>query len=317
MLKEQTEEIGMIEKRSVTTMRISTVALAALVFCMAGNSTMAFAAEANDKLVARYTGMLNELRAELTAKVPKIDLEKAKTAGSPEAQQLKTFLASNKLDAKFAKYVVLLDGTPKGLAEFAQQGKTQAGLIKQLLADEELMLQMLVADGAKGGKVGPAMTIYTDIQKASKKSKDGVLQRLALATSLEHAVPIKMGRHSPADGPKVDPMKRYLQFEKAYLGGELDPLFEHMTTWELRYIVNWGAGHGGREQGRATGKPYMQVVRARSVGDVHGEKRSVGYKTGVTGIWNGIALRIQQEIIEAAKDSRSKRPTRKEEMSLR
>jgi len=108
-------------------LRISTLAAVAVVFCMAGQLTVASAAEANDRLVARYTGMLDELRAELTAKVPEIDLEKAKTAGSPEAQQLKAFLASDKLDAKFAKYVILLDGTPEGLAAFAGQGKSQRG----------------------------------------------------------------------------------------------------------------------------------------------------------------------------------------------
>ena len=396
-------------------MRVFALALAAIVFCIASHWTTASAAEAGEELVERYTGMLDKLRAELTAKVPKVDLEKAKTPGSPEAQQLKTFLASDKLDAKLAKYVVLLDATPKGLAEFAQQGKAQAALLKRLLADDELMKQMLVADGAKGGKYGPAIKIYTDIQKASKKAKDGVLQRLALGTSLEHAVPIKLGKHGPADRPNVDPVKRYLQFEKAYLGGELDPAFEHLTAWDLRYIVNgdesdeilvwgremlrsfrpdhiynrnyvgivksnifygsaggaydrpeldfyqnilmnygicgrqaffgrftmrcfgiptmprgqrghaalihwtpkgwtpklgggWGAGHGGRDldirdmtQGRATGRLYMQVVRARSIGDVLGEKRALGFKSGVKGIWNGIALRTQQEIIEKAK----------------
>ena len=54
-------------------------------------------------------------------------------------------------------------------------------------------------------------------------------------------------------------------------------------------------------QGRATGKPYMQVVRARSIGDVLGEKRAWGFKSGVKGTWNGIAMRTQQEIIKAAK----------------
>ena len=81
----------------------------------------------------------------------------AKTAESPEGQQLKKFLASDKLDAKLVKYVVLLDATPKGLAEFAQQGKEQAALIGQLLADDELMKQMLVADGASStGRGTPA-----------------------------------------------------------------------------------------------------------------------------------------------------------------
>ncbi len=410
---------------------IFTVMVAALVFCMAGHLTTASAAEATEEFLKRYTGMLNQLRAELTAKASKVDLEKAKTPGSPEEQRLKKFLASDALDAKLAKYVVLLDATPKGLAEFAQQGKAPAALIEQLLADDELMKQMLVADGAKGGKYGPAMKIYTDIQKASRRAKDGVLQRLAVGTSLEHAAPIRLGRHTPAGGPTVDPVKRYLQFEKAYLGGELDPAFKRLTAWDLRFVVNgyerdevliwgremlrnyrpdhiynpdygwryvglvrsdvrygsgdvkydrpelrffqnilmnggicgrraffgrfilrafgipttarserghaalvhwtpkgwvpclgagWGGGFAGPigynyaahgrtsdldflavTQGRATGKPYMQVVRARSIGDVLGERRAWGFKAGVTGTWNGIALRIQQQIIKEAK----------------
>ena len=133
------------------TMRVFTFAMA-VVFCMAGQSTVASTAESREKLVARYTGMLDELRAELTAKVPKIDLEKAKTAGSPEAQQLKKFLASDKLDAKLAKFVVLLDGTPEGLAAFAAQGKEQAALIKRLLADDEIML--CIRPGEHGSTYG-------------------------------------------------------------------------------------------------------------------------------------------------------------------
>ena len=85
---------------------------------------------------------------------------------------------------------------------------------------------MAIADGAKNGKYGQAMKIYTDIQKASAKSKDGALQRLALGISLEHAVPVKQTNpaaqtNAPAT---VDPVKQYLHFEKAYLDGALDLL---------------------------------------------------------------------------------------------
>ncbi|UCG33991.1 MAG: hypothetical protein JSU68_05005, partial [Phycisphaerales bacterium] len=79
---------------------------------------------------------------------------------------LEKFLASDKLDAQLAKYVVLAEATPHGLAEFAQQGKEQETLVEKLLADDALVKQMVIADGAKGGKYGQAMKIYTDIQKA-------------------------------------------------------------------------------------------------------------------------------------------------------
>jgi formylglycine-generating enzyme required for sulfatase activity len=197
--------------------------------------------EAGQKLETQYADQLERLRSELTAKIPQHDLAKG--------DALNRFLASDSLDAKFATYVVLLEATPRGLAEFAQQGVEQAALVEQLLADADLMQQMLMADGANAkregrgdgpAQYGQAMKIYTDIQKASQKAAAGVLQRLALAISLEHAVPIEQANPAArTDAPDtVNPMKRYLHYEKAYLDGELDPAFERLSTWELRMVVD-------------------------------------------------------------------------------
>jgi len=265
------------------------ISLASLVVCVHA------ADEATEQeFLKRYTGMLNDLRAELTAKVPQVDpakrqaydaateavakasdqikkagkikdnndrnkqLKAAKDAlaqAKPrmlkvlEELKLSEFLASDALDAKLVKYVVLLEATPQGLAEFAQQGKEQAALVEQMLADADLMKQMLVADGANAkregrgygpAQYGQAMKIYADIQKASGKATDGVLQRLALAIALEHAVPIaQQNPKAQADAPEtIDPVKRYLHYEKAYLGGELDPGFESLNAWDLRLVVD-------------------------------------------------------------------------------
>ncbi|MEJ6780623.1 MAG: SUMF1/EgtB/PvdO family nonheme iron enzyme [Akkermansiaceae bacterium] len=240
------------------TMRVFTGVLVAMVFCMAGHLTVASAAEPSEAQVAQYTKVLDKLRAELTAKVAKVDLEKAKTPGSSEHQKLKKFLASDKLDAKLVKYVVLHDATPKGLAEFEAQGKEQASLIKRLLADDELMMQMVMAGGASStgrgtpAQYGSAMRIYTDIQKASKKAKDGVLQRLALAGSLQYAgsVANKIAEAKPNASVTEDALKQYLAFEKAYLGGELDPAFGTFTVWELKFLFGHGDPDGHLEWGR-------------------------------------------------------------------
>jgi len=197
--------------------------------------------EAGRKLETRYADQLQRLRTELTARIPQKDQAKA--------DALNAFLASDALDARFAKYVVLLKATPRGLAEFAQQGKEQAALVEKLLADADLMKQMLVADGANAkregrgdgpAQYGQAMRIYTDIQQVSKQAATGVLQRLALAISLEHAAPIEQANPTAqGDAPEtIDPVKRYLHYEKAYRDGELDPAFERLSTWELRMVVN-------------------------------------------------------------------------------
>jgi len=197
--------------------------------------------ETGQKLALRYAKQLERLRTELAAKIPPIDQVKD---DSPNL-----FLASDALDAKFAEYVVLLEATPQGLAEFAQAGTEHAALVEKLLADADLMQQMLVADGAnaqrKGREYGPAqygqaMKIYTEIQNASKEAAAGVLQRLALAISIEHAMPIVQANPKvQSNAPNtIDPVKRYLHYEKAHLAGELDPAFERLSTWELRMVVD-------------------------------------------------------------------------------
>jgi hypothetical protein len=169
-------------------------------------------------------------------------LAKAKTSSIESIKRLglADILSSDKLDGLLAKHSVLTEATPAGLAKFAQQSPEHEKLVGQLLADEKLMIQMLVADGADGGRYGEAMQIYADIKKASTKVSQGILQRLALAVALDHAV---ANPQRNADGRKdapanVHPVNRYLHFEKAFLAGELDPHFKELTAWDLRMVVD-------------------------------------------------------------------------------
>jgi hypothetical protein len=159
-------------------------------------------------------------------------------------------LSSSALDAKLAQYMILKDATPSGLAEFAQQSQENQKLIEQLFADKDLMLQMLIADGAAGGKYGHAMKIHTDILKASPKAKEGVFQRLAMAVSLAHATPILKRDVSTGEVVKVteemakdttlfiDPVQRYLSYEKWYEAGELQQGFKDLSVWNLIRVVD-------------------------------------------------------------------------------
>jgi len=374
---------------------------------------------------------LDEALAEEPALIKNVEAAKEKLANAKantlnvlKELGLDTLLTSDKLDGKLAKFVVLTEATPRGLAEYAQQGNEQERLVDWLLADADLMRRMAVADGARDGKYGQAMKIYADIQEASKKAASGVLQRLALGIGLEHAVPHKQRNATVlTDAPEaVDPVKRYLNYEKAFLAGELDPAFKDLAAWDLRMVVNgeepdeiaawgrkmlrnyrpdhvstsdyrwryvaavrtdirygsqynkydkpelqffqnilmnggvcgrraffgrfilrafgipttarpqrghaalthwtpdgwviclgggWGAGWVmGRNkdldflaitQARENRKAYLQVKRARWVGDVMGEKRTFGFLSGDPAFWNGVSLYRQQAIIEEAK----------------
>jgi formylglycine-generating enzyme required for sulfatase activity len=213
--------------------------------------------EAGKKLEAGYAAQVQILKAEIEKALPQIDAQKkaafvgaTKDLKSAPAQDtaikavaelnLTPVLSDAKLDPKLVKLVVLKTATPRGLAEFAQQSREQASLVEKLLADSELLKQMLVADGAKEHRYGRAMEIYAAIQKASGKAQEGILQRLALAIALEHAVPVKQSNPvAKSDAPAtVDPVKRYLAYETAYVDGELDPAFKDLKVWDLRTVVD-------------------------------------------------------------------------------
>lgn len=258
---------------------------------------------------AEYAKMLESLNKQIAAELPKIDAQKKEAflkaraeynslsapgedaplsavkvyqAAKAMAQEdtlatakallkdLDAFLSNDKLDEKLIKATILSHGTPKALAEFAQQSDKHKALLDQLLSNEELMKQMLLANGANGGEYGEAMQVYTAILEASEKArKPGIFQRLALGTALhmpwiraKQSSPCilksetcvndkdKTCKHNQVIGNKaipslvydaerhIDQVSRYLHYEKAYFAKELDPAFKDMNTWECRFITN-------------------------------------------------------------------------------
>lgn len=170
---------------------------------------------------------------------------KALTGARAILVDAEALLTNEELDSKLMKASILRHGTPRGLAEFAQQGEEEKALIEMLFADPILMRQILIAGGANGGEYGEAMQVYTEILKASKQAnKAGILQRLALGTSLQQ--PWLEGKEKGGvygivytDNRTPDgQVARYLHYEKAYLASELDPAFKDMNTWECRFISN-------------------------------------------------------------------------------
>jgi hypothetical protein len=223
----------------------------------------------------------NGAQAQKTAQA---SLEQAKSQEAAATKALldsaAPLLASDKLDDKLVQCAVLVHATPRGLAEYAQQGKEQSARVEKLVGDTKLMKEMLVAGGAKFGKYGQAMEILEAIQKASPKTQQGTLQRLALATSLEFAKPISQSRagvetNAPAF---VDPVKRYLHYEKAFLAGELDPAFKDLTTWEYRMVLDCDAP----EHILAWGREMLRNYRPDHISHAdYGWRYSVAVRTDV------------------------------------
>lgn len=150
----------------------------------------------------------------------------------PILAQLDGFLGNDAADRALVKCAVLANATPRGMAVYAQQDAEHKARLDALLADHDLMKHMLVAGGAKAGRYGKAMEILQKIRTASEQSREGILGRLAIATAIELAAPELCGY------TMIDPVKRYLAYEKWYLEKQLDPHFVNMTTWECRHIIN-------------------------------------------------------------------------------
>ena len=215
--------------------------------------------QAGQKIEAHYAKQLEDLRSRLTKEIPfdpapttkeardkkfdfpEVELGKDKKGKDHSLEELFTeeeepgkeaptqeekmasFMTSGNLDDLLVKFVVLLDATPRGLAEFGQQSKKHFALAERLLSDSELMKRMLIADGAQAKRVrrgygparfGKAMEIYEAILKTSSKSKSGILNRLALALALEHALALKQTNPLALEDATatVDPLKRYLHY---------------------------------------------------------------------------------------------------------
>ncbi len=179
-------------------------------------------------------------KRELKSAEKAVAAAKARTQRSVAGLRLESLLKSDGLDARLAEFVVLLEATPRGLAEFSSQGREHQKLVDSLLGDPALMVQMVVADGAKDGRYGQAMKIYDAIRTASDRSSSGTLQRFALAVALEHATPVKQRNpEGSTNAPEtVDPVARYRHYEAAFLDKALDPGFANLSVWDYRMVVD-------------------------------------------------------------------------------
>jgi hypothetical protein len=153
------------------------------------------------------------------------------------------------LDADMVLCAVLTDATPLGLAEFAVTGAREEALVGSLLNDTALMRDMLVAGGPSDNHYGPAMDIFSTINASASRApwlqpppgapwddrnQTTVLRRLAMGTALAHATPIGVWESNLT----VDPLARYLHFQRHYLAGDLDPAFEVLTAFELQMVCD-------------------------------------------------------------------------------
>jgi hypothetical protein len=65
--------------------------------------------------------------------------KKEREAANAILSEITPIIGSDRLDAKFSKFVIISHATPQGLAKFGQQSPEHAALVEKLLADPALM----------------------------------------------------------------------------------------------------------------------------------------------------------------------------------
>ena len=241
----------------------------------AGEAALVERQAALDAALKKYANIEEDLKKATAA----YEGAKANTLKAVKNLGISNALASDKLDAKLAAYMVMSHATPHGLAAYAQQGGAQKKLIDDLLAHPELLVEIAMADGASGANYGRAMEIHQSIHATSPKaSSNENLRKLAIAIAIEHATPIKQRNAVAAtDAPEfVDPIARYKAYEKAFLGKQLDPCFDDLSVFDLRMVVDgeepdhiaaWGRQMLANYRPDQVTKPderwrYVEIVRS-------------------------------------------------------
>lgn len=191
-------------------------------------------------------------------------------------EKMKTKDDKGTLEATVLECTVLVQATPKGLAEFCSVDEATHGpLVDAFLSNSDWMKLMIQFGGPSNGNYGQAILLHTTLLKEIIKSDnhDGsddddqdksmtarttetakrIRRNLALAVALEMASPIAIF-HNPKEF--IDPIERFWQYVNAYENNELDGAFETFTVWELRHVIDSDAPSDQLEWGRSYLKAY-------------------------------------------------------------
>ncbi len=127
-----------------------------------------------------------------------------------------------------------------GAAALAELQSTQAGaeFLARLWQDQAALDAFTTAPPAPANP-GACLLVWQRIDALDPASRSGLLQRLAIATALEHGVPVlPWSEWGDTSAATIDPVKRYAFYRDAHAAGTLFPCFDQLSVWELRRVVD-------------------------------------------------------------------------------
>ena len=188
-----------------------------------------------------FSGYLDKVTAWLNQKTP---ADPGKISEATTKALLKDPVFVNTLDQR---QLISKLGVDK-IGAFAKADPANREFLAWLLKNTQVMDLFLeavgptaIADREANSYTVPAETleIWRKILNTDPDSKDGIYQRLALATAIAPPGSVNIGAGG-ASTP-ADPVVRYKYYKTAYKNKELFPSFDKLTVWEYKKIVSSGA----------------------------------------------------------------------------
>jgi hypothetical protein len=185
-----------------------------------------------------FSGYLDKVTAWLNQKTPS---DPGKISETTLKDLLKDPVFANTLDQR---QLISKLGVDK-IGAFATADPANRGFLAWLLNNTQAMDLFLeaagptaIAEREANRYTVPAETleIWRKIRETDPDAKDGIYQRLAIATAI--APPGSRTRGAGGANPPADPVGRYKHFKSAHKKGELFPSFDHLTVWEYTKVVS-------------------------------------------------------------------------------
>ncbi|MDC2863679.1 discoidin domain-containing protein [Bacillus sp. BP-3] len=117
---------------------------------------------------------------------------------------------------------------------FAKKDSAHQNFLSWAMKNTDVMNTYLEGGSSTGKNPVNALEIWNTIWNTDADSHEGLYLKLAIATSLAHAEPIKYWTNNQP----INPLTRYQYYKSADQNNELLPVFRTYDVWHLRLVVN-------------------------------------------------------------------------------
>jgi hypothetical protein len=147
---------------------------------------------------------------------------------------LQTKLADPLYAEALAQWELISQTGAAAMDTFAKKDTAHQSFLSWVMKNTDVMTTFLEGGSPTGNNPVNALEIWNTIWNTDVDSHQGLYLKLAIATALAHAEPIKYWTNNTP----INPLTRYQYYKTADQNNELFPVFRTYDVWHLRLVVN-------------------------------------------------------------------------------